>query len=268
MSKKYLKTNLYNKNGGLLLSKGYELSETMIKKLETIDHIDIGKAITERENSRHEKDVTYKTEQIRKNMGLHYTRYMDSASEILIGLLHESKNQPWWFYINTLSNYIDWQYTHSINVSILSIMIAMSLKINGLKEIALGALFHDIGKLMIPKSIIQKPGKLTDEEFYYIRQHCDLGISMVKDFNLSQISLDIIHQHHERLNGSGYPQGLTGAEIPVHSRIAMIADILDAMTTYRPYRSGKPIKSAINELREDSAKYPLEILEKFDAFFN
>lgn len=119
---------------------------------------------------------------------------------------------------------MDWVYSHSINVAIISAMLAKALGLKKeLKDIALDALLHDIGKLMIPKMILFNARELTTEEMFYMRQHCDLGVSMLKGHPIGQASMDIIGQHHERLDGSGYPTGLKDAQIPLHSRIVMIA---------------------------------------------
>lgn len=268
MSKKFLDTDVYSKSGILLLSKGQELSNTMVKKLEAVNYITMA-AITQKENLQREQDIANKAKQMQEKLKSKKTLFFDSSAKIVTNLIFKSKTQPWWFYVNTLSNYGDWLYTHCIDVALLSTMAADALNLNNdIEDIALGAFLHDVGKLMIPRSIIEKPRKLTTEEYFYIHQHCDLGISMVKDFHLPQISLDIIDQHHERLDGSGYPNELTGAEIPIHSRIVMIADILDAITAYRPYKSEREMQSAINELRTDSAKYPQEILDVFSTFFS
>ena len=261
MRRKYLKSNLYNEQGIVILSKGQEISNGLLQNLETLDYLNS-------DYLKYKNEVTNKIEQLQKNLGINNIQLINSSSKIVTSILSESKNQPWCFHVNTLSNHVDWLYTHSINVSILSTMIAQVLAIKEIKEIALGAFLHDIGKLMIPINIIQKPGKLTEEEFFYIRQHCDLGISMLKDFDLPQISLDIIQQHHERMDGCGYPQRLTASQIPLHSRIVIIADVLDAITSYRPYKSEKQVEVAIAELKKDSEKYPQEILKVISSILD
>jgi uncharacterized domain HDIG len=269
MSKNRLGKDLYDKNGVLLLSEGQELTEEMIKKLEQMDYTDIRNMIYKDNNTINFDDVKNNTGQLRKILNINDSKIINSSSKVVMDILFDSKSKPWWLYINTLSNYVDWLYTHSINVSIISVMIAeiMGTKLE-LEDIALGAFLHDIGKLMIPKNIIQKPGQLDNDELYYIRQHCELGISMVKNFGLSQLCLDIIYQHHERLDGSGYPQGLMAAQIPVHTRIVMIADILDAITTYRPYKETSRLESALNELKKGSDQYPQEIIEAFSTLLS
>ncbi len=276
MSKKYLKTNLYDKNGNLLLCKGHELSESMIKRLEVMSHAKIRDMVFEKQNQsknpkseradlQRKNEITSKANQICKTFKVKDISYINFASETLIHILFESKNQPWWFYVNTLSNHIDWLYTHSINVAILATMIAKVLNIRELSEIALGAFFHDIGKLMIPKDIIQKSCKLTEEEIVYMRQHCDLGVSMMKDFSFPQIGLDVIAQHHECLDGSGYPKGLHDTQISIYSKIVMVANILDSATSQRPYRQGGQIELTISEMKASPSIYSAKIFGALDS---
>jgi putative nucleotidyltransferase with HDIG domain len=269
MSKIYLDRNLYDKNGILLLSKGREISPQMLQKLEQMNLIKdsaskAGNIPAGNMPARSPDYIKKSSNHIQKMFRINNIELINSSSKILTDILFESKDQPWRIYVSTLSNYVDWLYTHSINVALISIMLAEALNMQGvLRELAIGTFFHDIGKLMIPKNIIQKKGRLTAEEMYYVRQHCDLGISMVSDFKLSRLSLDIIRQHHERLDGSGYPLGLKDKQIPVHSRIAMIADILDAITAYRPYKEPRQIEAAIQELKNNPREYPQEILNVF-----
>ena len=256
----YAEKDIYSDDGVLLLSKGEELTAEINRKLKRM------KSLTFRDSSSPgipPSLVQQGTDLLKSHFKAIDEKLIDDSAGILNKILFDSRNQPWWLLVNTFSNYIDWLYTHSINVTLLSEMIAMSMGLpkKQIDSIALGALLHDIGKMMIPKKIIQKAGKLTNEEFSFIKQHCELGYSMVKDYKLGNTVRDIILQHHERLDGSGYPYGLKAEQIPVHSRIVMLADILDAMTSYRPYKSSKEIYSALQELRQDGSKYPLEIVE-------
>jgi len=161
-----------------------------------------------------------------------------------------------------LSNYVDWLYTHSIDVAVISLMMAIELGYSDeeLFNIGLGTLLHDIGKLLIPKSIIQKPETLTDMEMSLVRQHCELGKSSLEGFNFPKEYTDIVMQHHERLDGSGYPKGLKGGEICRNARIVMIADAVDAITAYRPYRQPQAMDAAIKKLRDEKERYPQEFI--------
>lgn len=152
-------------------------------------------------------------------------------------------------------------YSHSKRVRDLSLSIAreMQLSDSRLENLALAALFHDIGKIDVPSSILLKPGKLTEEEFELIKTHPLKGKDMVEHSLFSSCS-EIIFQHHERLDGSGYPRGLKGDEINLEARIIAVADAFDAMITDRPYKKAKSLDEAINELKMMSEKYDLKVV--------
>lgn len=262
LNKKSIEKDIYTKDGKLLLAAGTELTEEM--ELRLLSYQELGETLFA--DDRYRNTIKSSLEQIRGNLKIDNGNALDAASEVVIRIIFESKSQPWWLHVSTLSNYIDWVYEHSINVSVISSMLAAALNLKDQQEdIALGALLHDIGKFMIPKSILQRDGAITGDERIFVRQHCDIGVSMLSSFHLNQICLDIIQQHHEKLDGSGYPHGLKGAQIPLHSQIVMIADVLDAITSHRPYRAAKSFEAAIKELREAPEKYPQDIVQIFSS---
>lgn len=108
---------------------------------------------------------------------------------------------------------------------------------------------HDIGKVKIPESILYKPGRLTDEEFAIIKKHPVIGEEIIKPIPSLQHALPVVRHHHEKWDGTGYPDGLAGDEIPLTARIVGIADAYDAMVSDRPYRKGMPIEEALAELK-------------------
>jgi putative two-component system response regulator len=116
---------------------------------------------------------------------------------------------------------------------------------------------HDIGKIGIPDSILQKPGKLTQEEWAIMREHPVIGARIigVHTVGLLHMAHDIALTHHERWDGSGYPRGLQGEEIPVVGRIVAVADVFDALTTQRPYKKAWPLNEAIAYIREQRGKH-------------
>lgn len=141
-----------------------------------------------------------------------------------------------------LKSYDDYTYYHSVNVGVLSIVVGVALGMNStdLYKLGLGALLHDIGKVFIDRNIIDKPGKLTPEEYEEVKKHPKLGHEYLVNANLDLPLSAIIGvlQHHERNDGSGYPDGISGEKIYRFSRIISIADVFDAMTSDRPYRPG------------------------------
>jgi energy-coupling factor transport system substrate-specific component len=127
---------------------------------------------------------------------------------------------------------------HSIRVAEITLLLAQKLNIDKevLNLIYTAGMIHDIGKIGIPDSILNKPGKLTKEEFDVIKTHPTIGINILADFpEFSQIKNAILY-HHERYDGKGYPTGLKGEEIPIIARILSVADAFDAMNSTRVYR--------------------------------
>ncbi len=116
-------------------------------------------------------------------------------------------------------------------------------------EIAYGFFLHDIGKVGIPESILCKPGPLTDLEWLVMRSHPHMGARILEPIPFMGEAVEIVRSHHERFDGSGYPRGLRGREIPLAARIFTIADSFDAMTSDRPYRRAVPTDAAIDEIR-------------------
>jgi HD-GYP domain-containing protein (c-di-GMP phosphodiesterase class II) len=126
---------------------------------------------------------------------------------------------------------------------------ALGLRTQARRDLQYGSLLHDIGKIGIPDAILNKPGKLTDEEWQVMRRHPELGARMVGGVEFLRPALPIILAHHERWDGRGYPHGLKAAEIPLGARIFQVADTLDAIVSDRPYRRGAPLDEALAEIR-------------------
>lgn len=135
-----------------------------------------------------------------------------------------------------------------------SIAREMGLTGNDLKAVETGALLHDIGKLAVPEQILTKPGRLTEEEFEKIKAHPDMGARILQPVQFPFPVLSVVRSHHERWDGSGYPDGLRGEDIPLGGRILAVADVYDALTTDRSYRRGWPHEQAIEYLIEHAGK--------------
>ena len=157
---------------------------------------------------------------------------------------------------------------HSRRVTAYTIALAqaMGLEADDLRIIARGAFLHDIGKIATPDSILLKPDKLTDEEMEIMKEHCDRGYEMVRKIPFLREAAEIVHAHQERFDGSGYPRGLRGEEIPLGARIFAIADSLDAMTSDRSYRKGTTFAAATKEIIQGSGtQFDPQIVEVFLA---
>jgi putative nucleotidyltransferase with HDIG domain len=124
----------------------------------------------------------------------------------------------------------------------------MGVEADELRTIARGAFLHDIGKIATPDAILLKPGRLNPEEKTIMREHCERGYEMIRKIPFLREAAEIVYTHQECFDGTGYPRGLQGTEIPLGARIFAIADTLDAMTSDRPYRKGTNYTIASEEI--------------------
>jgi putative nucleotidyltransferase with HDIG domain len=140
---------------------------------------------------------------------------------------------------------------HQEQVAALATVIGqrLDLETHRLEGLYLGALVHDIGKVAVPAELISKPGKLTPEEFTLVKTHAQAGVDMLRNVSLPWPVQAIIGQHHERLDGSGYPLGLSGAAIVTEARITAVADVFEAICQARPYRQARGCAQALAELQ-------------------
>jgi putative two-component system response regulator len=118
-----------------------------------------------------------------------------------------------------------------------------------------GSLLHDIGKITIPEVILNKPGKLTSEEFEVIRTHTIVGVKILEDIPHLRGAIPYVRSHHERWDGSGYPDGLAGEDIPIAGRLMAIVDFFDALTSERSYHTNRPVEQVLQMIRENEGKH-------------
>jgi putative nucleotidyltransferase with HDIG domain len=146
---------------------------------------------------------------------------------------------------------------HTQRVTDMTLKLARKIGLNEerLVSIKRGALLHDIGKMGIPDGILLKPEELTEEEQQIMRQHPQLAYDMLAPIAYLRDSLNIPYCHHEKWDGTGYPRGLSGTQIPLEARLFAIVDVWDAITTDRPYRKGRNRKKALEYIREESGKH-------------
>jgi PAS domain S-box-containing protein/putative nucleotidyltransferase with HDIG domain len=141
---------------------------------------------------------------------------------------------------------------HERRVAELSTAIAAEMGMDGedLTALRLAGLIHDIGKVAVPAEILSKPGRLSAVEFDLIKQHAQTGFDILAAIDFGQPVAEMVLQHHERLDGSGYPRGLSAAEILPEARILAVADVVEAMSSHRPYRAALGMEAALAEIRE------------------
>ena len=247
---------IYNENGRILINKGVALEGRMLKRL-----IDLGITYIYIEDK--QTDDIFLKEPIsdplkREAMTTIAATFKKIHSEplesksfimeksvkeyqaIIKHIMSELNNNPELMSIlSDVCIHDTYIFTHSLNVTLYSLAVGMELKLptSKLETIGLGALMHDIGKVSVPKEILMKPGRLTDDEYEIIKKHSSEGFELLR--NTHTVPLLVSHcafQHHERLDGSGYPRGLRGDEIHEYAKIVAVADVFDAVTSHRVYR--------------------------------
>lgn len=188
----------------------------------------------------------------------------------------EATHQETWIHLLlSLSRYIDAQVCragqHSMRVAHWAVSLAERLHLDGrlLNAMYWAALLHDIGKVGVPMQILSKNGPLTDDEWVLMKLHPAIGANMVKSLKVLTDIAPFIHSHQEKFNGSGYPEGLAGKDIPLGARILTIVDAYEAMTTDRSYRTALSHEAAIVELRAQVGKhFDPELVERFLELVN
>jgi len=160
-------------------------------------------------------------------------------------------------------------HTRRVTNTTVKLAQAMGIEDEDLRHMRRGALLHDIGKMGIPDSILLKPDVLTPEEMEIMRQHPAYAYNLLKGISYLRDDLDIPYCHHEKWDGTGYPRGLKGEEIPLSARIFAVADVYDALTSDRPYRKGWDPKTAIEHIRKESGShFEPQVVEIFLKMLN
>ena len=176
---------------------------------------------------------------------------------VIIGIanLIESRDNSTGTHVKNTSNYVNMLATAAKNAGI----YPETIDDNFIKLMVSAAPLHDIGKISVPDNILQKPGKLTEEEFEIMKSHSTEGGKMIhqviedtNDEEFIKLAYDVATYHHEKWNGKGYPEGLVGEAIPVSARIMAIADVYDALTMERVYKKPFPVEKALSIIEEDA----------------
>lgn len=155
---------------------------------------------------------------------------------------------------------------HSQRVSKNTLLLADRLGLDETqkKAIGFGALLHDVGKIAVPDAILLKPESLSYEEQIVMRNHPSIGYDIVNRIDFLHEAAEIVHSHHERFDGSGYPQGLKGEDIPLGARLFAVVDVYDAITSIRPYRTPMSHEAALDEIRRGSGRvFDPKVVEMF-----
>jgi HD-GYP domain-containing protein (c-di-GMP phosphodiesterase class II) len=158
--------------------------------------------------------------------------------------------------------------THNYRVTLYAVRLAEAMKLNrdNIESLIVGAFLHDVGKIGIPDQILLKPGRLTAEEFEIMKRHVVFGGEIIHDSNWLKRARDVVLFHHEKFDGSGYPHGIHGKDIPLGARLFAVVDVFDALTSKRPYKEPLLVEEASKILRDGAGKhFDPEVVRAFES---
>ena len=233
-----LAKSVYDSYNRLILAKHQELTEEYIRKLNIWGYP--GFYISDEFSAGIEVDESISMELRNKGVDALRKKNIDETLDVAKSIVDQILSSGTTALdMVDLRTFDDYTYRHSVNVAVISTIlgIGMHLKRSMLEELCVAAIFHDLGKLMIASAILNKPARLSQEEFQEIKKHPGLSVRLLQDRKkVSEASKSAVYHHHENEDGSGYPSGITGEEIPLYSKIIHVADVYDALTSKRPYK--------------------------------
>ncbi len=244
---------ILNSDGQVLLSEGMLVKEQYKEKLMSLGIMEIYIKSPENQNN-HTENTEEKENKIKENISkakevikktmdfIHDGRdfstkeIYETVEKILDELLN---NEGIMLNLSDIRVVDDYTFDHSVNVCVLALVTGISMGYDNekLKKLGVGAILHDIGKILVPNKILNKPATLTNDEFDQIKKHTLLGFEIIKKYNkIDYESMLVILQHHERFDGSGYPDGKMKSDIHEFARVVAVADVYDALTSDRVYK--------------------------------
>ena len=269
--------NVYDASGMLLLASGFSLNQQFIQGLSQlgINSVYIENKLLEQEQV---ADVLREETRVMaiKSVKECFTQYGLMKKQINVDKIKFAAshivdeiilNPDAMIQLTDIRTHDDYTFAHSVNVCSLVVLLAASIGYNQdqLKELAFGALLHDVGKVEVSNSILDKPAQLDDSEWRIMHHHPTAGFQILKKLgNVSAPSMIICYAHHEWYDGTGYPRGVAGDEIHEYARLAAIADVFDAVTADRPYRPALMAHEAYDLLMASSGThFDPRLLAKF-----
>jgi len=189
----------------------------------------------------------------------HKTAELDQAYEDAVKMLSvacEGKDEDTGYHVQRVQHYTE------------SLALEIGYDALDARHMGIMSILHDVGKLFVPDAILQKPAKLNDEEWVVMKRHPENGARILGNNSFYEIAREISSCHHENYDGSGYPKGLKGEEIPISARIAKVADVFDALSSKRPYKDPWPIAKTLALLREETGRlFDPEVIKNFMALY-
>lgn len=283
---------VYDRRGRMLLADGVVLDDFMIQALPKLgvsgvyinghedyeeQEVVIPEAIQETIEKNRVEDCAkvQLTESVKERIveGIQYIfsnteseHFMNAANSITTDLVKAiSENDAVAVDISRLKVSDEYTFKHSVDVATIAMIIAKKhgMTEKEVYELGITGLLHDIGKSKIPTEILNKPGRLTEEEFALMKQHTLFGFDLLKDEKLPECVLQGVLQHHEKLDGTGYPHGISGGEISPFARVISIADIYDALVTVRPYKDAFSQRDAVEMIMSMTSGLDIDVMRSF-----
>lgn len=269
--------SIFSAEGGLLLAGGTILTAGYISRMRKLgiyslyigrpdEEVEIPEALREKTRVM----AVTKTKAIFDNLQTNQQVNVEAVRQVAASVVAELMNNKWaMVHLNDIRAYDDYTFGHSVNVCVLAVLTGIALGTMNrprLEKLAMGALLHDVGKMMVPNKILNKPGKLNREEWKIMRRHSAYGFEILRarSQELSILSAHVALQHHEKFNGEGYPRGLRGTDIHEFARIVAVADVYDALTSDRAYnRALLPHQAYEILLAAENTHFDGEILQAF-----
>ncbi|WP_418790401.1 HD-GYP domain-containing protein [Phosphitispora sp. TUW77] len=256
--------SLYSANGGVLLSAGTELDSTYAKRLQALGFpaviiidsfckdVEFPDIVSDGTRIDGIIKVRRVFEEARKFQKIDTKLVKDLVNKLVDEVL---QNREMLFEFPDSRSYDSYMYAHCLNVCILSLRIGMALNYNEvqLRDLGLGAVMHDVGSIFIDSKLIDKPGSLSSTEFSQIQQHSIKGFNLLRDQkDINLLAAHVAFQHHERIDGTGYPRALKNTDICEFARIVAIADLFDALTSDRKHRQAYSNSEAIKMIKVEA----------------
>lgn len=270
---------IYTSNDMILLSKGIRVKRSYVGKLKEMgieyiyieDELSEGIEIEDYIDERTRNLCKLEVKNVLEKYSTSGKVELDSIAQVAKNIIDDILlNKDVIVNISDIRREDEYTYAHSVNVCSLSVLTALKsgYTFDKARDLAIGALLHDLGKVLIPDSILNKEDKLSNQEYEILKQHVIHGYEAVKDESwLSAISKVIILTHHERIDGSGYPFGWTGDKIHDSAKIVALCDVFDTMTNKKAYRDGYKIYEVIEYLTAMKGKlFDEKIVETFTKY--
>ncbi|HCC06596.1 MAG TPA: hypothetical protein DEP72_00325 [Clostridiales bacterium] len=271
--------NVYDDHGSILLTAGTKVSDKYVDKLklkgyiqvyvedEVSGGIEVDDMLREKTRRQSRQEIKQQFNNYLDKKDIDIERIMKCVDQIMDEILSSKEII---FNINDIRTKDEYTYAHSVNVCVLAVTVGahMNINMNRLKELAIGAILHDVGKIFVPHEILNKAGKLNDAEFDFMKKHPKLGYDILNQKpQITPISKNIVLMHHEKMNGTGYPLAVESAQIHQLTRLVTVCDMYDAMTSDRPYRKAMKAYEVIEYLTHlSTTELDREMVDAFRRF--